>query len=361
MSVQRRNKKWYAAVYLGIKDGKQVYEWSEPFDNKGDAQLKEIEMKKNVIETNHLVTNKESFVAVMESWLIARKKNKAPATYDQNYYYCNHYIKPYFENYMINKIDTQDVMNFMNQLDVSAATVNKTMNILKQIFDLAVLYKYNRYNPCTGIKKPQIKQKKVTVYSQSDIKKFLSLTEVKESSGYIAFCLLFTTGMRPGEVCGLRWCDWFGDYIIPTIGIDKKRGISDLKNEFAHQSVFINSKIQSELKKLKKFRKEQCLQVGISFNETHFINCFTPDMRPMTPDYLRKLMKKILDRNNMPHISPYNARHSLGTNMMKNGVNPKKVSEVMRHSTVKTTLDRYTHVDEEMKKNTSEEYANSVM
>jgi len=49
-------------------------------------------------------------------------------------------------------------------------------------------------------------------------------------------------------------------------------------------------------------------------------------------------------------ISPYSARHSFGTNMMRNGVNPKKVSEAMRHSSVRTTLNRYSHVDSEMMK-----------
>lgn len=361
MSVQKKNGKWYAVVYRGTLNGKQYHEWSQAFATKEDAKLKELDMKKDVIETNHLVREKESFVTVMNSWLTLRKKNVAPATYDQNYYYCNHYIFPYFKNMMINKIDTQDVMNFMNQLDVSAATINKAMNILKQIFDLAVLYKYIRFNPCADIRKPKIKQNKAYVWSQDDIRNFLTLDEVKQSNGYLAFCILFTTGMRPGEVCGLRWCDWETDHVIPTVGIDKRRQSTELKNEFAHQSVYINDKIQKELKRLKKYRKEYCLKNGITFNENDYINCLEPDLRPMTPDYLRKLMAKITTRNNLPNFTPYSARHSFGTNMMRNGVNPKKVSEAMRHSTVRTTLDRYSHVDDEMKKNTFNEYSSGLM
>lgn len=361
MSIHKKRGKWYASVYLGIENGKQKYEWSEAFEYKQDAQLKEIEMKKDVIERNHVVRKKESFISVSESWFFSRKKNIANTTYRQNEWYFNHYIKPYFKDYMISKIDTQDVMNFMNSLDVAPATINKTMNILKQILDLAVLYGYIRYNHCIGVKKPKIKSTKKPVWSQEDIKDFLCLEDVKESTGYVAFCLLFTTGMRPGEVCGLRWCDWYGEYVIPTIGIDNKKEKTDLKNEFAHQEVYINSKLQSELKKLKKIRREYCIANAIKFNETDFINSFEPDFRPMTPEYLRKSMQRILDRNNIEKISPYSARHSFGTNMMKNGVNPKKVSEAMRHSSVRTTLDRYSHVDSEMKKKTFNEYADGVM
>ena len=122
---------------------------------------------------------KESFISIMNTWLTMRKKEAAPATYEQNKYYCKHYIAPYFKDYMINKIDTQDVLNYMNQ----------------------------------------------------------------------SFCLLFTTGMRSGEVCGLRWCDLHEDHVIPSIVIDKRRGTSYLKNEFAPQSVYLNSKLLLELKK----------------------------------------------------------------------------------------------------------------
>ena len=46
MAVQKKNGRWYAAVYMGTKNGKQEYEWSDGFDKKSDAQLEELEMKK---------------------------------------------------------------------------------------------------------------------------------------------------------------------------------------------------------------------------------------------------------------------------------------------------------------------------
>jgi Site-specific recombinase XerD len=361
MSIQKKNGKWYAAVYLGMENGKQKYEWSDGYDLKPDAQLKEIEMKKDVIQRSHVVRKKESFVSVSESWFSSRKKIIAPTTYRQNEWYYNHYIKPYFKDFMISKIDTQDIVNFMSGLNVAPGTVNKAMNILKQIFDLAVLYGYIRYNPCTGVKKPRIKTTRKPTWTQNEIRDFLNLKDVKECTGYIAFCLLFTTGMRPGEVCGLRWCDWCGECLLPAHGIDNFKVPTDLKNEFAHQEVYIGSKLQAELKKSKKYQREYCIANGLKFSEENYINCFEPDLRPMTPEYLRKSLERILKHNGIDKISPYSARHSFGTNMMRNGVNPKKVSEAMRHSSVRTTLDRYSHVDADMKKKTFSEYADGVL
>lgn len=361
MAITKIKGRYYVSVYVGYKDGKRIYERIGGFRTKEEAKSKEIELKKNVIDNGHTVREKKSFVSVTESFLLSRKNICAPSTYDQNEYYCYHYIMPYFEKYMIDMIDAQDISNFMHKMTVGPATINKTMNILSQIFDLAILYKYIKFNPCIGIKKPKIKKKTVKTYKPSDIKEFLNLDDVKSSTGYLAFCIIFATGMRPGEVCGLRWCDIFDDHLIPDVGIDKHRRISNLKNELAHQSIFINTKIQSELKQLKTIRKEQCFKYGRQFKEDDFIFCFEPDFRPFTPDYLRKSMCRILKKNGMEHIYPYCARHSFGTNMLRNNVNPKKVSEAMRHSSVKTTLDLYSHVDDNMKKEVFDDYSAEIM
>jgi integrase len=85
-----------------------------------------------------------------------------------------------------------------------------------------------------------------------------------------------------------------------------------------------------------------------------------PDFRPMTVDYLRKTFHKIVEKNSLPIIRMYDSRHSFGTNMMRNNVNPKEVAEMMRHTSVKTTLDNYSHVDKKMYKDTSKMYNNKI-
>ena len=92
------------------------------------------------------------------------------------------------------------------------------------------------------------------------------------------------------------------------------------------------------------------------FQEDTYINCFTDDWRPMTPEYLNKAFKRILERNKIDPIRLYDARHSFGTNMMRDGVNPKIVADMMRHTTVKTTLDNYSHTDKDMYKKTIKMY-----
>jgi len=64
----------------------------------------------------------------------------------------------------------------------------------------------------------------------------------------------------------------------------------------------------------------------------------------------------ILKRNNIESIKLYDVKHNFGTNLMKEGVNPKVVADLMRHTTAKTTLDNYSHLDKKMYKITSSMY-----
>ena len=362
MSIQKKNGKWYAAVYLGIKEGKQVYEWSEGFLTKPEAQLKELEMKKTVIESGHKVYDKELFSSIAERWLKMREKTVSMATYRTNKNYYDIYIREYFKEWLAKEIDSSDIFDFMIQLDKAPSTVNKIMNILSQIFDFAITLKQVRINPCNGIKKPAIRISKKKTWDEKTINRFLNLKDTKNSTAYTAFLILFTTGMRPGEVCGLRWCDWIDDYFSPEIGIDSKREETRLKNEKAHDNVYLDQRVILQLKKTKMAHTAIYNEnvPGEPLPDNYFINCLMPDFRPMTVDYLRKTFNKIVEKNNLPRIRLYDSRHSLGTNMMRNGVNPKEVSEILRHTSVKTTLDNYSHVDERMYKNTSKAYNDKI-
>lgn len=361
MAIQKKNGRWYAAVYVGTKNKKQEYEWSEGFDKKTDAQLKENEMRKKVIESNHKVYDKAYFSYVANAWLDTKKKTVASTTYE-GYKNCyNYYIKENFKDQKIKDIEPIDINTFMTSLDYKPATISKIMSTIKQIFDFAISMNYIRNNPCYGIKKPNIRKSKKKTWSPQEINRFLSLNDVKKSSCYTALMILFSTGMRPGEVCGLRWCDYDGECFTAQLGIDVHGNITELKNDKAHDEVYISNELIAHLKRHKLAHKAIYLEHGIRLTDNSFINCLEPDMRPMNPHYLYQMFSKLVARNGFEKIRLYDARHSFGTNMMKDGVNPKMVADMMRHDTIRTTLDNYSHTDKEMYKDTIKTYNQRIL
>ncbi|MGF7145340.1 integrase [Anaerotaenia torta] len=358
MSVQKKNGRWYAAVYLGTKDGKQEYEWSEGFDKKSDAQLKELEMKKDVIEREHKVLDKASLGYIADVWLKSKEKTVAYRTYTGYKESYERYIKDEFETKIIKDIDPIEINAFMVSLDLKPASIAKIMCTLKQIFDFAMSLNYIRANPCYGIKKPNIRIEKKKTWNPKQINTFLNLPDTKEATCYTAFMILFNTGMRPGEVCGLRWSDYDGECFAPKIGIDKEGNVTELKNDKAREEVYLSPEIILHLNSIKIIQESiwKSQRPFEDFPSDTFINCFTDDWRPMTPGYLYKAFGRILVSNKITTIRLYDARHSFGTNLMRDGVNPKMVADMMRHTTVKTTLDNYSHPDKTMYKNTIKKY-----
>lgn len=357
MSIQKKNNKYYACVYAGYLNGKRIYEWSEGFEDKKLARLEEAKLIEMIISKGGISKKKNSFSEVAETWLDMREKTVAYSTYRGNKSYYEMYIRDYFKGKHIKKIEPLEIQQFMLSLEVGPATINKTMNILSLIFDFAVTMKMVYHNPCKGIKKPKIPKSKHVTWGEDTISKFLSAECVTKSKVYAALVILFTTGMRPGEVCGLRWGDFKEDHFTPTIGINRYGTETDLKNDKAHESVFVPDFFIPYLKRFKTAQKTIFFSKGHKLNNKSFINCLEPDMRPMTPEYLSDKFTELVEKTKLPKITLYEARHSFGTNMMKNGVNPKKVAELMRHTTVRTTLDNYSHVNDEMKKKEINKYS----
>ncbi len=356
MSIHKKRGKYYAAVYSGVVNGKEVYEWSEAFDAKKDAELKELELKKEVIERNHKVKPKESLGLIADAWLKMKSKTVTAVTlkgYEDCY---NSYIKQAFELTKVKNIETIDVSNFMFDLEYKPSTIKKIMTTLKQILDYAITLEYIRYNPCIGVKKPNVRFTKKNTWDADTISNFLALEIVKSSPIYTALLILFKTGMRPGEVCGIRWCDFDGESFSPEIGVAKNGENTDLKNTKAHDSIYLTDDLIAYLKNLRKQHKELYLSEGKAFKVDGYINCLLPDFRPVTPNYLTHKFKKLVIKAGFELIRLYDARHSFGTNMMKSGVNPKMVADMMRHTDVRTTLNNYSHTDKEMYKNTVSMY-----
>lgn len=349
MSIQKRNGKYYASVYSGYVNGKRIYEKSELTDKK-KAKIEHIQISTDVIKSG-APRSRGAFKSLAELWFKMREKKVAITTYKMNLEYYNLYIKEYFEEYEVKDITPTIVMSFSLSLDHAPATYNKIIVIIKLMLEFAVDMNMLYDNPCRKIKFKTVERHFHPTWTEEQIGEFLSLPSVKKSNGYIPLLILFSTGMRPGEVCGLRWCDFITDHFTPCVGIGRERDKTTLKNNKAHDSVYIPDYLIKILNKHKAGQRAIFFSNGSKLEDESFINVLEPDMRVMTPHYLSQMFQRLLSKTDFPKVCLYEAvRHSFGTNMMRKNINPKKVAEAMRHTSVKTTLDNYSQVNEEMKK-----------
>ena len=281
-----------------------------------------------------------------------------------------------------------DIKRFYNYLvderGLKPATVDGVHNILHQIFDMAVDDNYIRNNPTNNVlrelkKAHCFKTEKRRGLTRPEQELFMDYLKNSKTAvyWYPVFAVMLGTGLRVGEVTGLRWCD-----------IDLKDGIIDVN----HTLVYYDHRT-SEGKKgcyfnvntpkteagnrqvpmldfvkeafvMEKQRQEllgvHCEATIDGYTDFIFINRFGQAQHQAT---LNKAIRRIIrDCNDeqflktenpevlLPHFSCHSLRHTITTRMCEAGVNIKVIQDTLGHKDITTTLNIYTDVTKELKR-----------
>ena len=265
----------------------------------------------------------------------------------------------------------------------SPETVNKTINILSYIYKCGIDLNVISFNPCERIKRVRVPNKSHTVWTDDQIVYFLSAPDVKSSFYYDMFVLSFTLGIRPSELCGISETNFRNNGILSlNRGYDRYGIISDMKNASSHRPLELSDALIKLLNKRITLKKKQRLAFGTSdgFKEHDFLFTNTKG-NPVNPNSYGRAFRTVLRSHNakvnsykesfgfippnmqiLPEIRLYDARHSFATNnILSNSASIKVISEILGHSTVKTTLHNYAQVTQSMSKTTIDEYTKKLL
>jgi integrase len=217
-------------------------------------------------------------------------------------------------------------------------------------------------NPADAVQLPRLTKKEMKTLSMEDIKRFLETARNNKyyNAYYPAYLLELYSGLRRGELLGLRWKDIdFKEGKIRVfqqlVYVGSKHVIRDLKTEASKRVIAVPEEVLEVLKEHKKNETDKSNMLGMNdiAIKQHFKDglVFTnAEGRLIRTDHLKRNFNGLLKAAKLEKIRFHDMRHTFALLSLQQGVDIKTLQSDLGHESIETTLDRYGHVNEEMKR-----------
>lgn len=307
---------------------------------------------------------------------LEKSHSAAPATIDN--YRC---VAKYLARYPIGKLplqelepeDVEEWLALLFEDELSPSTVRKAYNVLHVAVKHALQTHRLKYDPMLAVRKPKIPRREPNSIARENLSTLSNYLDLMPPTAVnIGIALAFYTGMREGEVCGLRWVDV--DLMSPSVKIcqvvARTRGkiyIKEPKTETSRRTIPIAPRLAEKLAERKKEAKRECERAGVPFHPTMYVIGSVGDGsgKFMNPNMLWKAWKAIANslglvgtQGKVPTF--HDLRHTYATMAIANGADVKSVQTLLGHSSAMTTLNIYATQDNAAVRLAVENTANAI-
>jgi integrase len=344
--VKRKDGRWCAAFNL---NGKRKYLYGK---TRQEVARKMREALANTYDASYYpdITIKD----YIGQWLKDSVRDSVRTrTYERYESVSRVHIIPELGGRTLTSLTEMDVQSlYRRKLDsgCSARTVQYIRVTLHKALKQAVRWRLVPNNAVEGATPPKVNRKEIRVLSPEQVKVFFE--GIKNHRLEAMFVLATTTGLRQGELLGLRWEDIDTEesilYVVRTLS--KTNGgvvFNPPKTTKGRRAVGLT---QVATVALERHKARQDEEKGV-WHQDHGL--VFPNLRgePRTQRMpVLSALKKVLAKHGLPEIRFHDLRHTCATLLLSKNVNPKIVSEMLGHGDVAFTLSVYSHVLKGMQK-----------
>lgn len=371
--TQRKDGTWAAVITVGRNpNGSQKRRF---FYGKARNEVAE-KMRKAITEIKtglYVEPNKFSLGKWLDFWLTEYAENKIRLSTKVSYQlFITKHIKPTIGNILLKDLRGDILQRFYNdklkngRLDgkggLNPKTIKNIHNMLHEALEQALMNGLIIKNFCELVTLPKLIRKEMRVLSPDEQQKALATARTERLG--IGIVLDLFTGLRLGELLGLQWKDIDLKNGILTVrqtlnrlknfdtNIVNKTSIvlGETKTLKSKRKIPLHDIMITELKKYKLMQKKEKLKAGLIYEDNDFFisNEIGKPIEPRTyQDLFYRIIKKA-EIQNRPNF--HSLRHTFATRALEMGIPAKTVSEILGHSNISTTLDLYSHVSIDLKK-----------
>lgn len=355
---KRKDGRWEGRYYIadsaGGKRCKSVYGHSYKEASEKLLAAKIAIQNRTISDTQNTITVNE----VAEKWLDVIKETRKPATFQKYSIIYNKYIKPKWGDSVIEKL-SQSEFNRECPKSLSESTLKSTLSTFNSI----LVYGNRTFD--TKLIRLSYKSVQSSVTSKSNTNA-INITDQKKLTEYLlteldiyklGILLCLFTGLRLGEICALKWDDidmkcrtlhinrTVQRLYIPSSENSSERPdnlktalyVTLPKTVHSQREIPIPDFIQDKL-------NDYCKDIKIK--DTYLLK----GSKPMDPRTYQNKFHAYLREAGVEYTHFHALRHTFATNCISSGADVKSVSEILGHSNVNITLNRYVHPNMEMKR-----------
>ena len=352
---KRKDGRWEGRYTAGrdLVTGKAIYK-----NVLGKTQAEVKEKLKAAIEKSAVRTVSIEHYTVgqwLNTWMENYAKLQVRASSYKTYrVFIENHIKPALGDMPLEKLTAMDLQRLYKHLlesgrvectesrskpkGLSVKTVRNINQMISSALNCAVEQRLIPANPTKGCVLPKLERKEMKILPPESLGTFFE--EARRSGVFELYYIDLATGLRRGELLGLKWSD-----------IDLNKGILHVRRQVLRQNGKV---VEAPLKTKNSYRNiaigADAIKVLKGMEQKDEYVFPSPFGGPMSPDSVLHMLQRVLKRAGLERIRFHDLRHTFSVLALQNGVDVKTLSAMLGHYSAGFTLDTYAHVTTSMQK-----------
>ena len=296
----------------------------------------------------------------MTQWLISYRSSVHPNTIAQYEGIIRLHLIPFLGHIKLKDLRTDQIQALYTgetKKGTSPRMVRSIHSVVRRALNIALKWGLIGRNPAPSVTLPKLKRKEMKTLNDSQVRVFLSAAKGLRHEAL--FWMAVFTGLREGELFGLKWSDldWGKKHLKVQRQLQRIQGkgmvFTEPKTAAGKRMIVLSTATVAKLQEHLDRQQQERVSAGDRWQE-HDLMFPSTLGTPMDPSNMYKDFKDTLKMADLPDIRFHDLRHTAATLMLQQGTHPKIVQERLGHSDISLTLNTYSHVLPSMQEEAAE-------